>query len=437
MTASQAPKSETRPSKSRTRSAFVSHWRGVADETWSEIDRDNVSIVAAGVAFYAFSALVPLLTAFVLSYGLFADPALVVANIRSLAGMLPRDVLSIIADQLRSMIEADGKTGLALALALLVALYGASKGASSVMTALNIAWGVAETRGIVRRTWLGVAITSGAVLALLVGILAISCVAFVEALMPDLGGATHILVQIASLACAALAITLLLAAIYRYAPNRPNARWRWITPGSVLATIVWLAATFGFGVYVADFGDYNATYGSLGAIIVFLTWIYITAYVILVGAELNAVLEKRALNNDRTPGDAVKQTSLPSKMLAKHGKSLQIASRPTRSVWRTSRSMRRPWPNRLKSMEIGMSGDFVDAAVSNGVDQNARHVFEDDAGACGSNYARSRAGHVQPHADREASVIDRARDFRRARPIAAAALVGLLGIALLGTLRRR
>jgi membrane protein len=277
-------------------------WKQIALDTWREAGKDNVEIVAAGVAFYAFSALVPLLTAFVLSYGLVAEPASVVSHMQTLTSVMPQNAAEIIGDQLRSMTEGSGgKTGFALLLALLVALYGASKGASSLMTAMNIAWGVKETRGFVRRTLIGLAMTAGAVLVMLLGIFSASAMGFIEELLPALGGAVHILIQALSFAIAAAAVVLLLAVVYRYAPNRPDAKWAWITPGSILATAVWLLATVGFGFYVSNFGSYNATYGSLGAIIVFLTWLYITAYIVLLGAELNAVLEEKAAASGADP----------------------------------------------------------------------------------------------------------------------------------------
>ncbi len=267
-------------------------WKEILLATWKDAGEDNVSLVAAGVAFYAFLAFVPLLTAFVLSYGLIAEPASVVRHMQTLTGVMPQNAAAIIGDQLKSMTEtSDARTGLALLVAIAVALYGASKGASSIMTALNIVFEVEESRGLVKRTLMALAMTAGAVIVLFLAILAISALNFLEALLPHLGGVPQFLVKAAFFLIAAAAVVLLLAVIYRYGPNRPKAQWRWITPGSALATLAWLAATVGFGAYVANFGDYNATYGSLGAVIVFLTWLYLTAYIALLGAELNAIIE--------------------------------------------------------------------------------------------------------------------------------------------------
>lgn len=269
-------------------------WLQILKATWKEAGDDNLEIIGAGVAFYAFSAFVPLLTALVLSYGLFADPASVVGHVQALTSVLPQNAAQIIGDQLQTMVQSSGaKTGFALAIAIAVALYGASKGAGAVITALNIAFDVKETRSFVKRTLLALGMTIGAILVLILGIGAVSAVHLVERLLPALGGVMHVVIQIASFLLAAAVVALGLAVVYRYGPNRPDAKWRWISPGSIVATVVWLIATAAFGFYVANFGSYNATYGSLGAVIVFLTWLYLTAYIVLLGAEMNAEIEVR------------------------------------------------------------------------------------------------------------------------------------------------
>ena len=267
-------------------------WKRIALDTWKDAGEDNLSLVAAGVAFYIFLAFVPLLTALVLSYGLFADPLTVAHDIGHLAEILPASAASIAADQLEAMTGgSDAKTGLALVVALAIAVYGASKAADAIMTALNIVYEVKECRGFIGRLIAALGMTAGAILLLLLAVVTISALSFLESLLPGLGGVTTVALRLLFIAAAGAVVMLLLAIVYRYVPCRPDAEWRWITPGSVLATLVWLAATAGFGLYVASFGDYNATYGSLGAVIAFLTWLYLTAYIILLGAELNAILE--------------------------------------------------------------------------------------------------------------------------------------------------
>ena len=270
-------------------------WKDVLVATWREASDDNLEIVAAGVAFYAFLAFVPLLTAFVLSYGLIAEPSSVVGHMQALTSVMPQNAAEIIGDQLMSMTEGEGtEKGFGLLVALAIALYGATKGATSVMTALNIAYDVSEKRTFLRRLAMSFAMTLGVILTLFLAILAISAMNFIEHLLPGLSGFTHAVMKLLFWVAAAAAVVLLLALIYRYGPNRPDAKWKWITPGSAFATVAWLAATAGFGFYVSNFGNYNATYGSLGAVIVFLTWLYLSAYIVLMGAELNSELENRA-----------------------------------------------------------------------------------------------------------------------------------------------
>ena len=275
-------------------------WRDVVVRTWKEASDDNVGLLAAGVAFYAFLAFVPLLAAIVLLYGLAADPAEVAGHIRTLAQSLPRDAATLIGEQLRSMTESpQGAKGFALLVAILLAIYGASKGSSAIVTALNVAYEVKESRNFIRTTLLSLVMTLGAMAVLFAGVGAISAMAWVDQLLP---GASPILrgaVPILFWAGAALLVSFGVALVYRYGPNRPDAPWRWISPGSALATLLWVAASFGFGLYVSRFGNYNATYGSLGGVIVFLTWLYLSAYILLMGGELNSELERQQAKANR------------------------------------------------------------------------------------------------------------------------------------------
>ena len=269
-------------------------WWAVLKRTWAESSKDNVNLIAAGVAFYSFLAFVPLLAALVLTYGLVAEPASVVQHMQQLASVMPADAAKLIGEQLMSTVKGAGtQKGFGLLLAILLSIYGAMRGASSIILALNIVYNVEEDRGFIRTTLLAVAITLGAMIALGAGIVAISAMGYLEHLLPFSSPAIHLLLKILSWIAAAAAVSLLLAALYRYAPNRPNTKWRWLTPGSIVATVLWIAATLGFGFYVSNFGNYNATYGSLGAVVVFLTWLYLTGYILLMGGELNSELEKQ------------------------------------------------------------------------------------------------------------------------------------------------
>ena len=276
-------------------------WKEVALRSWKEAGQDNISLVASGVAFCAVLAMVPMLGAVVLSYGLIATPQTVLENVRSLTSVMPTEVARLIGEQLANIVTAsDGKKGLGLLIALAIALYGAMKGATAIITALNIAYDEDETRGFLKLNLLALAITAGAVLAALVAAVAIAAMSSLEALFPHVPDVVLALGTILSYVVLAAGGAAAAATLYRFAPNRQNASWTWLTPGSLLASLSWLLMTIGFGIYVANFGSYDATYGSLGAAVVLLTWLNLSAYVLLLGAEFNCELERQTAHDTTT-----------------------------------------------------------------------------------------------------------------------------------------
>ncbi len=271
-----------------------SGWWDIFKRTWSDASEQNLGLIASGIAFNAFLAFVPLLTAVVLSYGLIAAPEQVARHIAALAETMPQQAADLIGSQLQNMVEtADSSVGFGLLLALGIALFGAMRGASGIITGLNIVYEIDESRSFLRQTGMALVITFGLIMVFIIASLGISVLGFLEELLPSLGGAVHVVLQIAFWILAAAFVSLVIGLIYRHAPNRPEAKWRWVTPGSALATVVWVAATFAFAFYVRNFGGYNATYGALGAVIIFLTWLYLSAYILLLGAKLNKVLQGR------------------------------------------------------------------------------------------------------------------------------------------------
>ena len=279
-------------------------WWAVAKRTWAETSSDNIGLIAAGVAFYGFLALVPMLGAVVLLYGLAAEPATVMRDMTQLTSVMPADVASLIGEQLMSVVNtSDGKKGLGLLLALALAVFGARNGAGALITALNIAYEEEEDRGFLRVNLLAIGMTAAAAAVFVIALIAIAALGHLESLVPNAPEIVLALGKIAAYLFLTLAGAGAAATLYRYGPSRKRARWTWLTPGSILAALLWLALTIGFGVYVANFGNYNATYGSLGAVVVTLTWIYLSSYILLFGAELNSELEHQTAE-DTTRADA-------------------------------------------------------------------------------------------------------------------------------------
>ncbi len=280
-------------------------WKQVLARTWTQVLNDNVSLAAAGVAFYGFTAMVPLLGVIVLSYGFVADPLSVIGHMARLTAVMPADAAKLIGDQLMNVVKTSSdKKGFGLVLALVVALYGVRSAAAAIITGLNIAYNEQEGRSFLKLALITLAATALSVLMVLLALTAIATLGHLEDLLPTLPRFAAVVSKVASYALLVFAGAAGAATLYRYGPDRVKARWIWITPGSLLAALVWLLLSILFGVYVADFGNYNATYGSLGAVVVFLTWLYLSSYVLLLGAELNAEAERQT-RVDTTVGPAL------------------------------------------------------------------------------------------------------------------------------------
>lgn len=285
-------------------------WKAVMMRVWTCIGEDNISLIAAGCAFYSVLALFPGITALVLIYGLVADPAQVSAQLAQLEGILPADVLTMIKDQMTRVAgQNESALGWGLVVAVGFAFWSASAGMKAIFTALNIAYKEREKRNILVFNLLGLLFTVMAILAVIVGLVAIVVVPAVLAFV-GLGGVFEWSLRIARWPLLAVIVALGLAVLYRYGPSRATARWEWLTWGSTIATLIWLAASIGFAIYVASFASYNATYGSLGAPVVLLMWFYITAFAVLLGAEINGELEHQT---------SIDTTTGPSKPMGRRG----------------------------------------------------------------------------------------------------------------------
>jgi membrane protein len=285
-------------------------WKDVLWRVWESLAEDRVMFTAAAVTYYLLLALVPTLTAVVSIYGLFADRATILDHVALLAGIVPAEGLSLIRDQLQR-IAGEGNTTLSwtLLVSLAIALWSSSAGVKAMFEAMNVAYNEREKRGFLVLNALALGFTLAIAVA---GVLIIGAVIVLPATLAvlPLGPALEWVIRITSYLLLAAVTVLGLAALYRWGPSREQARWRWISPGAIFAVVVTLLVSALFSWYVASFGNYTATYGSLGALIGLLTWMWISATIIIVGAELNSEVEHQT---------AVDSTTGPERPLGERG----------------------------------------------------------------------------------------------------------------------
>ncbi len=278
-------------------------WKDIFWRAWQATGRDNISLVAGGLTYYMLLALFPALVVLVSLYGLVSNPADVHQQIQSLSATMPNGAQQVIGSELDQITKSSGGAlSFGVVIGFLIALYSASRGMSGMIMALNIAYEQQETRGYIRLFLQALALTA---VVIGFGIVALVLVAGVPVVVAaaGFGAVTKWIVLILEWPLLLVLLMAMLAVLYRYAPDRREAQWRWITPGAVVATVLWLIGSLLFTIYVAHFGDYNKTYGSLGALIGMLTWMYLSAYVVLLGAEINAESERQTRRDTTTPPD--------------------------------------------------------------------------------------------------------------------------------------
>jgi membrane protein len=277
-------------------------WWAVIKRVVRNVSDDNVSIVAAGVAFYALLALFPGLAALVSLFGLVADPQQVQEQLQAVSGLFPEAAWQIVNGQLTAVAGASPDSlSLAAGVGLALALFGATRGTRAAMIAMNVAYKEREERGFIGFNLAALGLTVLFVLMAIVALLAVIVVPAVLGFL-GLGAILEDLISLVRWIVLAAAVLGSLAVLYRLGPSRRGARWAWLSWGAILAGASWLVASIAFSVYVANFGNYNATYGSFGALVILLFWFYISAYVIILGAELNAELEHQTAA-DTTVGE--------------------------------------------------------------------------------------------------------------------------------------
>ena len=269
-------------------------WWTILTHTWQRMSKDNLSGLAAGAAFYALLSIFPTLTALVSLYGLVADPNMVARQVRTMEGILPPEAVKLVATWIQIFVQGPpSRFGIGLIVSMLLAFWSAWSATSILMTAIHICYGEEEKRGFVRFNLHAVALTGG--LALF-GIAALVLVAVLPAALtflpvPEAWGDVIALVRWPILAGI---VIIALAIVYHYGPDRAQPKWRWVSWGAAVATTLWILGSVAFTVYVSKVGNYDKTYGSLGAVIILLLWLDLSAYITLIGAELNAEIDRHA-----------------------------------------------------------------------------------------------------------------------------------------------
>lgn len=265
-------------------------WKDIGRRVFKEVSDDRVTLVSAGVTFYLLLALGPLLAAFVSIYGLAFDASDIARQVVALGGVLPGDAVDIVGDELNRLASAENsQLGIAFVTSLAIALWSVNAGMKALFEAMNVAYDETEKRGFIKLTLITLSFTVLTILSV------IALIVFNALFSSFQGGAIFSLpermVNLLTALIALMALILFMACLYRFGPSRESPQWLWITPGAIFAGVMIIIVSALFTYYVANFGTYNETYGSLGAVVGFLTWLWLVVIVLVVSAEINAEME--------------------------------------------------------------------------------------------------------------------------------------------------
>ncbi|QFU16932.1 YihY/virulence factor BrkB family protein [Microvirga thermotolerans] len=276
-------------------------WKDILWRTYEEFSDDRLMSVAAGVTYYALLAIFPAIAALVSIYGLFADPATIQDHLNALSGVLPGGAVEIVGEQVKRIASQGGGTlGLSFIIGLAISLWSANAGMKAVFDALNIVYDEEEKRSFIQLNLQSLTFTLAAIAFVLIALAGIVVLPIVLDFV-GLGSGTEWLLSLARWPVLLAVVVAGLAVLYRYGPSRDQAEWKWVTPGGIVAAVLWLVGSMLFSWYVSNFGSYNETYGSLGAVIGFMTWIWLSSIIVLLGAEINAEMEHQTAQ-DTTEG---------------------------------------------------------------------------------------------------------------------------------------
>lgn len=276
---------------------------GLRDVIWRVVNAviaDRVTLIAAGVTYFLLLSLFPALGALVALYGFVADPTTIMGHIGFLASVFPPGSFDLIPNQLTALTQQKPSTlSFAFVTGLVLALWSANSGMKALFDAMNVAYQEDEKRSLIGLNLLSLAFTFG---ALLIAIILIAAIGVLPAALAYLwlDRWQELLARFARWPFILVFVGCGIAVIYRYGPNREQAKLKWLSWGVVLSTLLWLAASILFSFYLENFANYNATYGTLGALIGLMVWVWISVIILIVGAELNAELEHQTVRDSTT-----------------------------------------------------------------------------------------------------------------------------------------
>ena len=282
-------------------------WKQVLRRTISEMISDRIGLAAAGCAFYGTLALFPAISMLISVYGLAFDPLTVEPQMKILQHLLPAPAYALINDRIHMLVShSHGTLTISLIISTLITMWSSSAGTKSMLAALNIAYDEREMRSFLRYQATALGMTLGGIIG---AVLTLALLVFLPVLLDFVPEHFHItmfqqqtqtLIRLGSPMLMVLFVVAAFSLLYRFGPSRQEARWHWVTPGAVVSTILWLIASAGFSYYVGHVASYDATYGPLGAVIGIMMWFFVTAYVVLLGAELNSELELQTAQDSTT-----------------------------------------------------------------------------------------------------------------------------------------
>jgi membrane protein len=277
-------------------------WKQIVKRAWAENSADNMPIIGAGVAFFAFLALFPALIATISLYGLVASPETVSRQIESLSSQLPTEAQTLLSTQLNNIVDSSsGALTVSLIISIAAALWSAAGGTGNLITAVNLAYDEVETRSFVKRKLLALGLTFGAIVFVLITIALIAVVPAVLDALP-LGIVGTILGQVLRWVLLLGVMAGALSVLYRVAPDRDAPKFRWVSLGSIVVTVLWAVVSLLFSLYVNNFGSYDKTYGAIAGVIVLMLWLQLTCFLVLLGAEINSEAEHQTAH-DTTEGE--------------------------------------------------------------------------------------------------------------------------------------